>query len=202
MDRFRYGEISSTHTCRGHGVAPAASVGPGRGAGPAACHSEDLSIALLLTLDRLSPLERAAFLLHYVFDLSFGEVASALERSKAARRQLAARARAHVLTARPRGATAAPEPSGGIDAKHAQLMSAFAAATLVSVDKVTIRRIEAPAGRPDVLAHQVFAFRCTCRRYAPAPRRRSVLQIGLSAIVGGRQVEQVPCEVELGRQFL
>jgi len=110
-------------------------VGPGRGAGPAACHSEDLSIALLLTLDRLSPLERAAFLLHYVFDLSFGEMASALERSKAARRQLAARARAHVLTARPRGATAAPEPSGGIDAKHAQLMSAFAAATLVSVDK-------------------------------------------------------------------
>src|SRR6266568_4104693 len=46
--------------------------------------AEDLSIALLLTLDRLSPLERAAFLLHDVFDFSFSEVAAALERSEAA----------------------------------------------------------------------------------------------------------------------
>src|SRR5215475_14413728 len=46
--------------------------------------AEDLSIALLLTLDRLSPLERAAFLLHDVFDFSFSEVASALERRDAA----------------------------------------------------------------------------------------------------------------------
>ena len=44
--------------------------------------AEDLSIALLLTLDRLSPLERASFLLHDVFDFSFIEVASALERSE------------------------------------------------------------------------------------------------------------------------
>src|SRR5437667_8897110 len=91
--------------------------------------AEDLSIALLLTLDRLSPLERAAFLLHDVFDFSFSEVAPALERSEVACRKLAARARAHVRAARPRGATAPPERSGEIDAKHAQLMSAFAAAT-------------------------------------------------------------------------
>src|SRR5216117_4218146 len=58
--------------------------------------SEDLSIALLLTLDRLSPLERAAFLMHDVFEFSFTEVATTLERSEAACRQLAARARAHV----------------------------------------------------------------------------------------------------------
>jgi RNA polymerase sigma-70 factor (ECF subfamily) len=50
--------------------------------------AEDLSIALLLTLDRLSPLERAAFLLHDVFDFSFSEVAPALERTEAACRQL------------------------------------------------------------------------------------------------------------------
>ena len=91
--------------------------------------AEDLSIALLLTLDRLSPLERAAFLLHDVFDFSFSEVAAALERNEAACRQLAARARAHVRAARPRGATSPPARSGEIDAKHAQLMSAFAAAT-------------------------------------------------------------------------
>ena len=90
--------------------------------------AEDLSIALLLILDHLSPLERAAFLLHDVFDFAFSEVATALERSEAACRQLATRARAHVREARPRGATP-PARSGGIDAKHAQLMSAFAAAT-------------------------------------------------------------------------
>jgi RNA polymerase sigma-70 factor (ECF subfamily) len=90
--------------------------------------AEDLSIALLLILDQLSPLERAAFLLHDVFDFAFSEVATALERSESACRQLAARGRAHVREVRPRGVTR-PAPSGGIDTKHAQLMSAFAAAT-------------------------------------------------------------------------
>ena len=91
--------------------------------------AEDLSVALLLTLDRLSPLERAAFLLHDVFDFSFSEVAASLERSEPACRQLAARARAHVRAARPRGAVAPAVRSGEIEAKHAQLMSAFVAAT-------------------------------------------------------------------------
>jgi RNA polymerase sigma-70 factor, ECF subfamily len=45
--------------------------------------AEDLSIALLLTLDRLSPLERAAFLLHDVFDFSFSEVATARSSAQA-----------------------------------------------------------------------------------------------------------------------
>jgi RNA polymerase sigma-70 factor, ECF subfamily len=91
--------------------------------------AEDLSIALLLTLDRLSALERAAFLLHDVFDFSFSEVAVALERSEAACRQLASRARDNVRAARPRGAAAPPARSGEIDAKHAQLLTAFMAAT-------------------------------------------------------------------------
>jgi len=90
--------------------------------------AEDLSYALLLTLDRLSPLERAAFLLHDVFDFSFKEVSAALDRNEAACRQLASRARVNVRAARPRGATA-PARSGQIDAKHAQLLSAFAAAS-------------------------------------------------------------------------
>jgi len=91
--------------------------------------AEDLSVALLLTLDRLSPLERAAFLLHDVFDFSFGEVAAALERSEAACRQLAALARAHVRAVRPRGATLSAS-SGEIGEQHARLLSAFMAATL------------------------------------------------------------------------
>jgi RNA polymerase sigma-70 factor (ECF subfamily) len=88
--------------------------------------AEDLSIALLLTLDRLSPLERAAFLLHDVFDVSFHEVAVALQRTEAACRKLAARARGRVRETRSR---ATVPPSSQIDAKHAQLLAAFAAAT-------------------------------------------------------------------------
>jgi RNA polymerase sigma-70 factor (ECF subfamily) len=91
--------------------------------------AEDLSIALLLILDQLSPLERAAFLLHDVFDFSFSEVATTLERSEAACRKLATRGRAHVRALRARGRTAPPARPNEIDAKHAQLMSAFAAAT-------------------------------------------------------------------------
>jgi RNA polymerase sigma-70 factor (ECF subfamily) len=63
---------------------------------------EDVTLPLLMALDRLSPLERAAFLLHDVFDLSFDEVAATLEREPAACRQLAARARDHVRASRPR----------------------------------------------------------------------------------------------------
>jgi RNA polymerase sigma-70 factor (ECF subfamily) len=64
--------------------------------------AENLSVAFLLALERLTPLERAAFLLHDVFDTPFADVASTLGRSEAACRQLAARAREHVKAARPR----------------------------------------------------------------------------------------------------
>lgn len=63
---------------------------------------EDITLPLLLALERLSPLERAAFLLHDVFNLGFDEIATTLRRDPAACRQLAKRARAHVQEARPR----------------------------------------------------------------------------------------------------
>lgn len=63
---------------------------------------EDVTLPLLMALDRLSPLERAAFLLHDVFDVSFDEIAATLDRDPAACRQLATRARAHVRASRPR----------------------------------------------------------------------------------------------------
>jgi RNA polymerase sigma-70 factor (ECF subfamily) len=90
--------------------------------------AEDLSFALLLTLERLSPLERAAFLLHDVFDFSFPEVATILERNEAACRKLATRAREHVRALRPSAMAARPAGPVEIDAKHAKLISAFAAA--------------------------------------------------------------------------
>jgi len=64
--------------------------------------TEDVTLPLMLALERLSPLERAAFLLHDVFGLGFDEVATTIGRDAAACRQLAARARTHVREARPR----------------------------------------------------------------------------------------------------
>ena len=63
---------------------------------------EDVTLPLMLALERLSPLERAAFLLHDVFGLEFEEVSESIGRDSAACRQLAARARVHVREARPR----------------------------------------------------------------------------------------------------
>ncbi|WP_299082133.1 sigma-70 family RNA polymerase sigma factor [uncultured Ruegeria sp.] len=62
----------------------------------------DVSIALLMALERLSPLERAAFLLHDVFDQSYHELAETLKRSQSSCRQLVSRARKHVDQAKPR----------------------------------------------------------------------------------------------------
>jgi RNA polymerase sigma-70 factor (ECF subfamily) len=63
---------------------------------------ESVSTALLVVLERLSPAERTAFLLHDVFDLPFEKVAEVVGRSPAAVRQLASRARAHVEAGKPR----------------------------------------------------------------------------------------------------
>ncbi len=73
------------------------------GPGPAetAELADSVSMAMLVVLESLSPLERAAFVLHDVFGLEFGEVATTLGRSEAAVRQLASRARGHVHSRRP-----------------------------------------------------------------------------------------------------
>jgi RNA polymerase sigma-70 factor (ECF subfamily) len=91
--------------------------------------AEDLSVALLLALERLSPLERAAFLLHDVFDYSYTQVADALGRNQAACRQLASRARTRVREARPAGAIPMRPATSAESAKHAELLSAFISAS-------------------------------------------------------------------------
>jgi RNA polymerase sigma-70 factor (ECF subfamily) len=108
--------------------------------------AEDLSVALLLALDRLSPLERAAFLLHDVFDYSFTQVADALGRKEAACRQLASRARARVRESRPAGAVPPRPASSGVDPKHAELLSAFITASR-SGDVAALTRLLASDAR-------------------------------------------------------
>jgi RNA polymerase sigma-70 factor (ECF subfamily) len=67
-----------------------------------ALRADEITLTLMLALERLSPLERAAFLLHDVFAVPLDEVAQTLERQPASVRQLAVRARAHVRAAAPR----------------------------------------------------------------------------------------------------
>jgi RNA polymerase sigma-70 factor (ECF subfamily) len=100
--------------------------------------ADDLSIALMMTLERLSPLERAAFLLHDVFEMEFTDIAKVLERSESACRQLAARGRAHVHEARPRFRVPEEEAARLTDAFHRALVTGDAAqfAAVLAADAV------------------------------------------------------------------
>lgn len=62
----------------------------------------DITLTLMMALERLSPLERAAFLLHDVFGQDFNQISEAIGRDAATCRQLASRARTHVQQAKPR----------------------------------------------------------------------------------------------------
>ncbi len=82
--------------------------------------ASDLSFALMLVLERLTPEERAALILHDAFDCDYATISQALERNEAACRKLVSRARARVKAERPRRAVA-PE-------QHRALLSRFVAA--------------------------------------------------------------------------
>lgn len=69
---------------------------------PAGADSDSLSMAFLLVLERLTPVERAVFLLHDVFGYEFAEIASIVDRTTENCRQIAVRARRHVREHRPR----------------------------------------------------------------------------------------------------
>lgn len=89
--------------------------------------SDSVSMAMMVVLETLSPLERTAFVLHDVFDVPFGEIATTLDRSEAAVRQLAHRARSHVHARRPRHVVDAQ--------RHREVTDRFfRAATLGDVD--------------------------------------------------------------------
>lgn len=95
-------------------AVPAPDVVPGELA-------DDLSMALLVVLERLSPAERAAWLLREAFDYDYPQLAAVLKKSEAACRQLISRAQKHLAEARPRFAADADA------ARH--LAARFAAAT-------------------------------------------------------------------------
>jgi RNA polymerase sigma-70 factor (ECF subfamily) len=92
---------------------------------------ERISLAFLAVLERLSPAERAVYLLHDVFDFSYAEIAPWVEKSEAACRQLGHRAREHVEAERPRFS-----PS---QEKHQRLVQAF----LTAVERGEVEALRA-----------------------------------------------------------
>ena len=78
--------------------------------------ADSISMAMLLVLETLTPTERAVFVLREVFDLPYDEVAEAVDKSPAAVRQIAHRARAHVAARRPRGAVSAAVARDALEA--------------------------------------------------------------------------------------
>lgn len=130
-------------------------------------YAQAVSVAFMLALERLSPLERAAFLLHDVFDQSFDEVAQRLGRSAAACRQLAARARVHVQSEQARVEVA--------DEQGEQLLAAFvqtivsgevdALARLLAQDAVMlsdgggiVTAVARPLSGPELIAKALIGF--------------------------------------------
>jgi RNA polymerase sigma factor (sigma-70 family) len=110
-------------------VETAAPVGAAAGsAGPdpeqEAVLADSVGLALLAVLDTLTPAERLAFVLHDLFDVPFEEVAAIVERSPAAARQLASRARRRVHGASPVG----PRMSADV-ARRREVVAAFLAAS-------------------------------------------------------------------------
>jgi RNA polymerase sigma factor (sigma-70 family) len=115
--------------------------------------ADSVSLALLVVLDRLAPAERLAFVLHDMFDLPFEQIAALVDRSPAAARQLASRARRRV-----RGAHS---PDGNVDpAAQRRVVQAFFSAArsgdlgaLVAVlDPDAVLRADGGASRPEVSA--------------------------------------------------
>ncbi|TDB84635.1 RNA polymerase sigma-70 factor [Actinomadura sp. KC216] len=78
--------------------------------------ADSMSMAMLLVLETLAPIERAVFVLREVFDLPYDEIADAVDKTPAAVRQLAYRARSHVAARRPRGAVSPAETRAALAA--------------------------------------------------------------------------------------
>ena len=78
--------------------------------------ADSVSMAMLLVLETLAPVERAVFVLREVFDLDYDEIAEAVGKTSAAVRQIAYRARGHVAARRPHGSASAAETRAALEA--------------------------------------------------------------------------------------
>jgi len=108
--------------------------------------AHDLSLGLMLVLERLGPEERAAFILREAFDSSYGEISSALGKNEAAVRQLVSRARERVKAGRPRFRPA-PEAHRQLLTEFMSAVAANDASKLIGLFKPDVRFISDGGGK-------------------------------------------------------
>ena len=149
--------------------------------------ADSVGLALLVVLDTLNPAERLSFVLHDMFGVSFEEIAPIVDRTPAAARQLASRARRRV-----RGATPVPEPDL---AQQRRVVDAFLAASragdfeaLVAVlDPDVVFRVDGggvpPRARPPVVGAEAVARQVLTRGSRFAPFARPAIVNGAAGLV-------------------
>jgi RNA polymerase sigma-70 factor (ECF subfamily) len=152
--------------------------------------ADSVGLALLVVLETLTPAERLAFVLHDMFGVSFEEIATIVDRSPAATRQLASRARRRV-----RGAT----PEGDTDlATQREIVEAFLAASragdfdalLAVLDPEVVFRIDpgpgSPLARPPIVGAEKVAREVLARGSRFAPLGKTAIVNGAVGMVVGR----------------
>jgi len=125
--------------------------------------AESVSMALMVVLETLGPTERAVFVLHDVFGFEFAEIATTLDKTPAAVRQIAHRARAHVEARRPRVSVSAEEARAVLDAFRLAVETGDAQAMLavLAPDVVLVSDgggVKQAALRPIVGADKITRF--------------------------------------------
>ena len=165
--------------------------------------ADSVGLALLVVLETLTPAERLAFVLHDMFAVPFEEIAPMVERTPAATRQLASRARRRV-----RGA--APRPDADLS-RQREIVDAFLAASrsgdfdaLVQVlDPDVVLRIDTRAGdQLPVKGAEEVARRVLTRAASLAPLGRPAVVNGAAGVVvasGGRTISVVGFTIEHDR---
>jgi RNA polymerase sigma-70 factor (ECF subfamily) len=135
------------------GSVPDVAAGPGTGGDPEgeAILVDSVGLALLVVLETLAPAERLAFILHDMFGVPFDEIATIVDRSPEASRQLASRARRRV-----RGAS--PGPDAGTTARR-EVVDAFLAAAREGDFAALVAVLD-----PDVVLHADFGIAAGGRR--------------------------------------
>ncbi len=152
--------------------------------------AESVSMAMLTVLETLTPTERAVFVLREVFDLPYDEIAVALDKTSAAVRQVAHRAREHVAARRPRMTVDRSEQHRVVDRFLAALTSGDVQGLMdaLAPDVVVVAdgggRVAA-ARHPIVGAEQVVAFLSKFATVAPGA---VVDTLWLNGALGGRIV--------------
>jgi RNA polymerase sigma-70 factor (TIGR02957 family) len=142
--------------------------------------ADSVSMAMLLVLETLTPTERAVFLLREVFELEYDEIADAVDKTPAAVRQIAHRARSHVAARRPRGVASPAETRDAVGAFQRAIETGDLQ-SLVDILAPDVVLLNDGGGVKQALLRPIVG----------AKRVARLLAVGIPRIVGEMSVESV-----------